>query len=79
MSERIKKLKEDYEKTESKIVSLQEKNKKLAEKIRQLENAEIVGAVRESGCSIDELLILLGKDGKAPIIKKDLEEIKNEI
>ncbi|MCD8180742.1 MAG: DUF4315 family protein [Firmicutes bacterium] len=77
MNERIKRLKEDYERTESKIASLQEKNKKLAEKIRQLENAEIVGAVRDSGCSIDELLSLLGKDGKTT--KKDLEEIKNEI
>ena len=61
MNARIIKLKEEYGKNESKIVSLQSKNKKLAEKITQLENADIVGAVRERGLSIDELLSLLGK------------------
>ena len=61
MNARIIKLKEEYGKNESKIVSLQSKNKKLAEKITQLENADIVGAVRERGLSIDELLSLLAK------------------
>ncbi|MDO5398204.1 MAG: DUF4315 family protein [bacterium] len=79
MNVRIEKLKEDYERNESKIVSLQAKNKKLAEKIRQLENAEIIGAVRESGLTIDELLSLLGKTEKAPETKNDLEENDNEI
>ena len=37
MNERITKFKEDYAKNESKIASLQAKNKKLAEKITQLE------------------------------------------
>ena len=49
MNERITKLKEDYVKNEGKIASLQAKNKQLAEKITQLENAEIIGAVRTSG------------------------------
>ena len=75
MNIRITKLKEDYEKNESKIVSLQERNKKLAEKIRQLENAEIIGAVRTSGFTIDELLSLLGKNET----KNDLEGNDNEI
>lgn len=73
MNERITRLKEDYAKNESKIASLQIKNKKLAEKITQLENAEIIGAVRSTGISIDELLRLLGKTE----IKNDLED--NEI
>ncbi len=75
MNERIVKLKEDYAKNESKIASLQVKNKRLAEKITQLENADIIGAVRTSGISIDELLSLLGKTE----IKQDLEENDNEI
>ncbi len=75
MNERIVKLKEDYAKNESKIASLQVKNKKLAEKIMQLENAEIIGAVRGCGLTIDELLSLLGKTE----IKQDLEENDNEI
>ncbi len=75
MNERIVKLKEDYAKNEGKIASLQVKNKKLAEKIMQLENAEIIGAVRGCGLTIDELLSLLGKTE----IKQDLEENDNEI
>ena len=75
MNERITKFKEDYAKNESKIASLQAKNKKLAEKITQLENAEIIGAVRSAGISIDELLRLLGKTE----IKNDLEDNDNEI
>ncbi|MGN0178003.1 MAG: DUF4315 family protein [Monoglobaceae bacterium] len=75
MNERITRLKEDYAKNESKIASLQAKNKKLTEKITQLENAEIIGAVRSTGISIDELLRLLGKTE----IKNDLEDNDNEI
>ena len=75
MNERITRLKEDYAKNESKIASLQAKNKKLAEKITQLENAETIGAVRSTGISIDELLRLLGKTE----IKNDLEDNDNEI
>ena len=75
MNERITRLKEDYAKNESKIAALQAKNKKLAEKITQHENAEIIGAVRSTGISIDELLSLLGKTE----IKNDLEDNDNEI
>ena len=79
MNIRIAKLKEEYEKNAEKIVSLQAKNKKLAEKIMQLENDEIIGAVRGCGLTIDELLSLLGKADKAPETKNDLEENDNEI
>ena len=79
MNERIAKLKEDYAKNDNKITALQAKNKKLAEKITQLENTEIVGAVRESGLTIDELLSLLGKTVQAPETKNELEEKDNEI
>ncbi|HIU56905.1 MAG TPA: DUF4315 family protein [Candidatus Ornithomonoglobus merdipullorum] len=75
MNERITRLKADFEKNENKISALQAKNKRLADKITQLENAEIIGAVRTSGFSIDELLSLLGKSE----IKNDLEENDNEL
>lgn len=75
MNEKIVRLKEEYKKNDAKIVSLQAKNKKLAERIRQLEDNDIVGAVRTSGMTIDELLSLLGKNE----IKHDLEETDNEI
>ncbi|MDO5398460.1 MAG: DUF4315 family protein [bacterium] len=79
MNERILRLKDEYAKNESKIAAMQAKNKRLAEKITQLENAEIIGAVRTSGFTIDELLSLLGKNEKAPETKNDLEENDNEI
>ncbi len=79
MNIRITKLKEEYERNADKIVSLQAKNKKLAEKITQLENAEIIGAVRGRGLTIDALLSLLGKTDEAPKTKNDLEENDNEI
>ena len=75
MNERITRLKADFEKNENKISSLQAKNKRLADKITQLENDEIIGAVRTSGFSIDELLSLLGKSET----KNDLEENDNEL
>ena len=75
MNERILRLKDEYEKNENKISAMQAKNKQLAEKIRQLENAEIIGAVRSNGISIDELLKMLGKTE----IKNDLEDNDNEI
>lgn len=75
MNERITRLKAEFEKNENKIATLQAKNKRLGDKITQLENAEIVGAVRSSGFSIDELLSLLGKSET----KNDLEEKDNEI
>lgn len=78
MNIRISKLKDEYERNDCKIKSLQAKNKKLAEKIRQLENDDIIGAVRSSGVTIDELLRLLGKS-TVPEIKKDLEEEQDEI
>lgn len=79
MNERIVKLRADYAKNEDKIAALQSRNKKLAEKIRQLENTEIIGAVRNSGLTIDELLSLLGKTVKAPETNIELEEKDNEI
>ena len=75
MNERITRLKADFEKNENKISALQAKNKRLADKITQLENAEIIGAVRTSGFSIDELLSLLGKSET----KNYLEENDNEL
>ena len=79
MNERIVKLRADYAKNEDKIAALQAKNKKLAEKIRQLENTEIIGAVRDSGFSVDEFLSLLARNGKLPETNNDLEEQDNEI
>lgn len=79
MNARIVRLKEEYERNAEKIVSLQAKSKKLAEKIKELENIEILGIVKASGLSIDELMSLLGKTDEAPTTKNDLEEKDDEI
>lgn len=79
MNARIERLKEDYERNAEKILSLQNKNKQLAEKIKQLENLEILGIVKASGLSIDELLSLLGKTDEAPTTKNKLEVNDDEI
>lgn len=79
MNARIVRLKEEYERNAEKIVSLQAKNKKLAEKIKELENIEILGIVKASGLSIDELMSLLGNTDEAPTTKNDLEEKDDEI
>lgn len=79
MNERIVKLRADYAKNEDKIAALQTKNKKLAEKIRQLENTEIIGAVRGCGVTVDEFLSLLARNGKLPETNIELEEKDNEI
>lgn len=79
MNARVVRLKEEYERNTGKIVSLQAKNKKLAEKIKELENIEILGIVKASGLSIDELMSLLGKNDEAPTTKNDLEEKDDEI
>lgn len=79
MNARIVRLKEEYERNAEKIVSLQAKNKKLTEKIKELENIEILGIVKASGLSIDELMSLLGKTDEAPTTKNDLEEKDDEI
>lgn len=79
MNARIVRLKEEYERNAEKIVSLQAKNKKLTEKIKELKNIEILGIVKASGLSIDELMSLLGKTDEAPTTKNDLEEKDDEI
>lgn len=79
MNARIERLKGGYERNAEKIASLQAKNKMLAEKIKQLENIEILGIVKASGLSIDELLSLLGKTDEAPETKNNLEEKDDEI
>ncbi len=76
MTEKIKKLREDYARTAEKIASLQEKNKALAEKIHKLEDAAIIGAIRSNGMNIDELMVLLERNGIVSV--KKMEEVENE-
>lgn len=65
MNPKIEKSKAEYRKNADKIFSLQERNRKLAEQIKKLENLDIIGLVREVGMTPEELAELLaGKSAR---------------
>lgn len=78
MNPRIEKMREEYAKNENKIASLQARNKTLKAKITDLENNDIIGLIRSSGISLDELAELLTKPDNTKTFKQDLEEDDNE-
>jgi len=79
MNPKISKLKNELERNENRILSLQSKNKLLREKITGLENADIIALFRVSGMTIDELAAIFGKTEEKPAPKTETEENKDEI
>ena len=59
MNPRITKLKEERDKLFEKATAYQARIKAIDEQIMKLENTDIVGIVRETGVTIDELAELL--------------------
>ena len=83
MNPRITKLKEERDKLFEKATAYQARIKAIDEQIMKLENTDIVGIVRETGVSIDELaelLALLEKQPNAPLPEKymNMEEDDEE-
>lgn len=77
MNPRIEKLKAERDKTAKRIVALQSKLKNLDEQILKLENTDIIGIVRETGLSIDQLaefMELLDNKPTAPLPDKFIAE-----
>lgn len=67
MNPKIKKLRTELEKNNGKIAALQAKNKELEKQIRELENLDIIGMVREQGMTMEEFASLFQKmKGAAP-------------
>lgn len=66
MNPRITKLKEERDKLFEKATAYQARIKAIDEQIMKLENTDIVGIVRETGVSIDELAELLALLEKQP-------------
>ena len=66
MNPRITKLKEERDKLFEKATAYQARIKAIDEQIMKLENTDIVGIVRESGVTIDELAELLALLEKQP-------------
>ena len=66
MNPRITKLKEERDKLFEKATAYQARIKATDEQIMKLENTDIVGIVRETGVTIDELAELLALLEKQP-------------
>lgn len=66
MNPRITKLKEERDKLFEKATAYQARIKSIDEQIMKLENTDIVGIVRETGVTIDELAELLALLEKQP-------------
>lgn len=56
---KLQKLRSELERNESKIESLQIRNKELRQQITALENTTIIGMVRDGGWTVDEIAQLL--------------------
>jgi hypothetical protein len=83
MNPRITKLKEERDKLFEKATAYQARIKAIEEQIMKLENTDIVGIVRETGVTIDELaeiLALLEKQPNAALPEKymNMEEEDEE-
>ena len=74
MNPKINKLRAEVEKNNAKIATLQAKNKALEKQIRELENTDIIGMVREKGMTIEEFAELFqtmkGAAVAAPAVKE---------
>ena len=67
MNPKVAKLKEEREKNNKKIASLQARNKKIDVSITEIENTDIIGMVRDFELSPDQLMELLQAMKKTPM------------
>lgn len=76
MNPKIIKLKAERAKNDEKIAALQSRNRELDESIVELENTDIIGLVRATGMSMEELAQFLTqlKRGGAPFITPNTKE-----
>lgn len=61
MNPKILKLREELDKNRNKIADLQAKNRELEKKLRELEDTDIIGMVREHGMTMEEFIELFHK------------------
>lgn len=82
MNPKIEKLREEHEKNAEKIEKLTARNKVIDETVTRLENADIVGLVREEGLTPDMLAKLLVSIRQSPFpantLKKEEESYESE-
>ena len=66
MNPKIMKLRGELEKNKSKISDLQGRNRELEKQIRELEDTDIIGMVRENGMTMEQLAELFRRMQAAP-------------
>ena len=77
MNPKITKLRAEFDKNKSKISDLQAKNRELEKQIKELENIDIIGMVRERGLTMEQFAELLG--GTAVPVQKKEESYDEEV
>ena len=66
MNPKIMKLRGELEKNKSKISDLQGRNRELEKQIRELEDTDIIGMVRENGMTMEQFAELFHRLQAAP-------------
>ena len=66
MNPKIMKLRGELEKNKSKISDLQGRNRELEKQIRELEDTDIIGMVRENGMTMEQFAELFRRMQVAP-------------
>ena len=66
MNPKIMKLRGELEKNKSKISDLQGRNRELEKQIRELEDTDIIGMVRENGMTMEQFVELFRRMQAAP-------------
>ncbi len=74
MNKKIQKLRAERAKNDEKVAELLARNKEIDDEITELENTDIIGIVRESGLTPDELAELIQKIKKNPVSALSKEE-----
>lgn len=77
MNPRITKLRTELEKNRSKITDLQIRNRDLEKQIRELEDTDIIGMVRENGMTMEEFAELFQRMQSAPAPVNQEKEVSN--
>ena len=66
MNPKIQKLRAEREKHKNKIAELKERVSELDKQIKELENIDIIGLVRERGFTLEQFAELMGGTGAVP-------------
>ena len=77
MNPKIMKLRGELDKNKSKISDLQGRNRELEKQIRELEDTDIIGMVRENGMTMEQFAELFRRMQAAPALATSEKEALN--